>query len=228
MDCRLCTWLCDWLCKDSPVRGDTVWEKSHNWDRSASNDYELWQEEPDRERITEADLLFKSNPGAAICAYKALASLGSVWSMQILAHCHEYGQGVGRDLALAENWYDQAINSGSWMATLGLARTLQKQGHFAECIEVLEGGVSGDFTPAFFWLPWYRLKQSNRRKTFAEILPLLEHAADEGHPAAQFHLSRWMILGKFGFRRIPEGFRRVNEFMNLMRAADGPAVPITT
>lgn len=227
MNCSLCKWLCGWLCKDSPVRSDVVWEKSEDWERAESNEYDLWEEEPDRERVEKANTLLDSDPQAAFLELVQLASAGSVWSMLTLAYCYEWGRGTECDLILTEHWYVEAMNAGSWMATLHLARVLQKQGRFAECFEILEDGVRSNFTPSFFWLAWYRLRISYNRKTFGEILPNLIRASEEGHPAAQLYLSRWMMLGKFGFRRIPEGFRRAGNFISSMRSAESDDVTQT-
>lgn len=92
------------------------------------------------------------------------------------------------------------------MATIYYARLLAELGHHDDCERTLENGVASDFVPSYFWLAWFRYQQSKTAKVRREVRPLLEHAAEKGHPEAKFLLARWMVLGKLGLRDIPRGF----------------------
>lgn len=93
------------------------------------------------------------------------------------------------------------------MATIHYARLLAELGHHDACERTLENGVASDFVPAYFWLARCRYEQSKTPRVRREVRPLLEYAADKGHPEAKLLLARWMGLGKFGLRDIPRGWR---------------------
>lgn len=93
------------------------------------------------------------------------------------------------------------------MATIHYARLLAELGHYDHCERTLENGVASDFVPAYYWLAWYRYERSKTTKVRREVRPLIEYAAEKGHPAAKALLARWMVLGKFGLRDIPRGCR---------------------
>lgn len=95
------------------------------------------------------------------------------------------------------------------MATIHYARLLTELGHHDACERTLENGVASDFVPAYYWLAWYRYQRSKTRKVRREVRPLLEYAAEKGHPEAKLLLARWMALGKLGLRNIPRGCRLV-------------------
>ncbi len=105
------------------------------------------------------------------------------------------------------------------MATRYYAQLLAKHQYFAECEAVLNDGVDQDWIPAFFWLADFRLRQSRSRKTYREIQPLLEYAAEQGHPWAQLLLARLMVKGKFGFGLMLRGYRLFREQVKLCVSA---------
>ena len=85
------------------------------------------------------------------------------------------------------------------MATIHYARLLAELGHYDACERTLENGVASDFVPAYFWLAWCRYEQSKTTKVRGEVRPLLEYAAEKGHPEAKILLARWMALGKLAY-----------------------------
>lgn len=139
--------------------------------------------------------------------------------MQKVAKFYEWGTAVEASPEWALVYYHRAICAGSWMATLGYARVLQERGEFEQCDAVLEDGVRLGFIPSYFWLAWYRYKRSPNRKTRFAVLPLMQRAADEGHPFAKYILGRWMARGELGLRNIPRGFRMFREFLRHHREA---------
>jgi TPR repeat protein len=186
-----------------------LWAKSEAWERARSNDSDLWAEEParNRELIEQAYETHKTDPAAAFRLYLEAAEAGSAWAMEAVAWHYETGSAVPADFDKAQDYYRRAIGAGSWMATIHYARLLADHGHHDICESVLKDGVSSDFVPACFWLARLRYERCRRRKPNPEIRPMLEHAAKAGHPAAQVMLARLMILGKFGLRAIPAGFK---------------------
>ena len=213
-NCVLCKWLLRWLApKLTSGAGNCISDKSTAWEWVHSNDYELWEREPDTDRLKQADALGVSDPAAAFEIYRDLAEQGSIRAMHQVAWQYGFGKGklVAPDYDLAADWYIKAISAGSWMATRYYAQFLAMHRHFAHCEAVLQDGVTNEWVPAFFWLAWYRHEQSRSRKTYREIEPLLGHAAQHGHPFARLLLARLMSTGKFGLRKIPRGIRLYRE-----------------
>jgi TPR repeat protein len=212
-DCYLCKWARSWFGPQIDSAGDCLIDKSNVWERSHSNEPELWTLEPDPDRLNDARAIERSDPKASFPTYLDLAHHGSVGAMLAVAWHYGFGKGaaVERDFSLAAQWYIRAIEAGSWMATRYYAQLLAKHRYFADCEKVLNDGVDKNWPPAFFWLAWYRQKQSRSRKTYREIEPLLEYAAGQGHPLAQLWLARFMMTGKFGFGRIPHGIKLFRE-----------------
>lgn len=214
MKCRLCKWLCDWAC--GPQHNSVeFWRESKRWEQDASNEWDLWvvDSEGVRERNKHANEVFATDQSLAFEMYKELADNGSTWAMQQTGWQYEFGQGVKRDLAMAEHYYYQALLAGSWMATLRLAKMLFDHGINEKWVGILENGVESDFIPAKFWLAWYRYKKSPRSKTALEVRPLMEQAAKAGHPGARMILARWKTQGKFGLYEMRQGFQ---EFRSLL------------
>lgn len=210
----LCKWLRSWLGPEFDAGGKyCIDDKSDVWERAHSNDAELWASEPDLDRLKEAGAISKSDPQAAFQIYLDLAQHGSVRAMLRVAWHYGFGKGavVTPDFRIAADWYIRAIRAGSWMATRYYAQLLAKHRYFAECEDVLDEGVKKNWIPAFYWLAWCRLQQSQSRKTYREVKPLLEYAAGKGHPWAQLRLARCMAKGKFGLRQIPRGFKLFRE-----------------
>lgn len=218
MACRLCTWLCDRFCADFNA---SIWDRSDAWEREHSNEYDLWSAETDRNRelIERAGALHDADPEAAFRIDLEAAQAGSIWAMELVGWHYDTGAVVQADFGQAQEYYCRALRAGSWMATIKYARLLAAHSHFDSCERVLKDGVEADFVPAYFWLAWFRYKQSRTRKTCREIKPLLEYAAEKGHPGATLVLARLMARGKFGFRAIPEGFRLFRESAALPVAA---------
>lgn len=210
MACRLCTWLCDRFCTEFNA---SVWDRSDAWERAHSNAYDIWSAETEANLalIERARLLNESDPEAAFRIRLEAARAGSVWAMERVGWHYHTGTAVAADFGRAQQYYHDALSAGSWTATIKYARLLAEHGHFDFCESVLEDGVRSDFVPAHFWLAWFRFKQSRSRKTCREIRPLLEHAAEQGHPGAKLVLARLMARGKFGLRAIPESFRLFRE-----------------
>ena len=192
---------------------DDMSEKADAWERVHSNYAEIWDNEPDPDRLRQAYAIAEAEPENAFQMYRNLADNGSITSMITVAWYYAWGNGkvIPPDDDQAYYWYKRAWAAGSWLATRDYARFVANRGNFAECEDVLKMGVEKDWTPAFYWLAHYRLKQSNSLKAHREVKPLLETAAERGHPWAQLLLARSMMRGKFGVREIPRGMKLMRE-----------------
>jgi TPR repeat protein len=210
--CIICEWLLNLTSKGTVYENGALWDWTYSWERAHSNAGSLWAKEADPDAVKRAYALLESDPVAGFQMCLDLAERGSTWSMIEVARAYRYGKGTARDLGLADEWYRRAIGAGSWIAARSYAQFLGDQGNFVACEEVLKDGVEKGWTPAFFWLAWYRRHPLRKQKNWREIRSLLEYAAEKGHPAAQFYLAILMSFGRFGFREIRRGSKLRDEF----------------
>lgn len=186
---------------------DRFWANSDAWERTASNETQLLSEESDQswKLIQRAGEIGDIDPASAFRLYLQAIESGSIWAMERVGWHYWAGIGVAADPYTALEHYHRAISRGSWTATISYARLLSELGHQDECEKVLEDGVASDFTPAYFWLAWTRSVHAKTPKVRRDVRPLLEYAAQQGHPAAKMFLARWMARGSLGLREIPRG-----------------------
>ena len=217
--CRICASVRRWLGIDPELSCEVLrqshFDQSNEWERSNSNQDELWWRDSDRNRALyeEAYACRDADPEAAFRMYLEAAESGSPTAMESVAWHYYTGTIVAADFDRAVDYYRRAIGAGSWMATIGYAHLLADHGHFDSCEAVLRDGVSSDFVPAYFWLAWLRYERSPTRATCREIRPLLEYAAEKGHPGAKQTLGRLLVKGKFGILSIPRGLGLLCETM---------------
>ena len=207
LSCKFCAFLCNRIVSSAGCA--SLWDKGEAWDRDESNEWELWLADPAevRELNVQASQLRSTDPEAAFQLYVRAADAGSPWAMEVVASHYQHGTVVEPNFDRMCEFYCRAIQSGSWMATIKYARTLDMYGYHDECDDVLRGGVDARFAPSFYWLARLRLTRSKSRKTCREVRPLLEYAAEVGHPLAAPLLGVMMMLGKFGFGQIQAGIR---------------------
>lgn len=155
--------------------------------------------------IQRAAKIEDSDGPAAFHLYLEAAEAGSTWSLYRVGWCYWTGTGVAADPWTALDYYHRAICGGSWMATIHYARLLAELGHHEDCERSLEDGVAYEFVSAYFWLAWFRYQRSRTSETCREVRPLLEYAAEKGHPGAKVVLAQWMAIGNFGLRNVPRG-----------------------
>ncbi|HEV7660504.1 MAG TPA: hypothetical protein VGO55_11730 [Allosphingosinicella sp.] len=216
--CTICAKLRRWLGMESKLSCETLWaahwNRSNAWERANSNQDELWWSDSGRNRalIEEARTHLDADPEAAFRMFLEAAEAGSA-AMEAVGWHYDTGTVVAADFDRAADYYHRAIGAGSWMATIGYARLLAEHGHFDACENVLRDGVRLDFVPAYFWLAWLRSERAPTRATCREIRPLLDHAAEQGHPGAMLTLARLMAKGRFGILAIPRGLRLLRETM---------------
>jgi len=201
-----------------------TWDKSEDWDIAHANRSELWDREPDVDRLREAGALSKAKDyTAAIQIWRELAELGSVIAMLDLGQCYEKAVAGSQDLDKAEYWYKRAFACGSQRAMVECAHFAASRKDYAACEAILQVGVEEDWTPALFWLAWYRHKQSESKETYRAIFPMLAEAARRGHPAARLIFANFMTRGRFGLLHVPRGFFRSMKFLWTIDGLDGTA-----
>jgi hypothetical protein len=212
--CRVCSWLCDRFCPENRAGSTAFWKASWQWEREASNEWDLWSADSDGNHalVDRAVDMYAMDRIAALQLYREAAEAGSVWSMEMVGWFYDSGAIGEPDYALARDYYYRAVCAGSWTATIRYAILLEKRGYHEDWPRVLEDGVRATFIPAYFWLAWFRYKHSRTRKMCREVRPLLEAAARNGHPGAKFTIALWKARGRFGLQEIPAGFRMLFGF----------------
>jgi TPR repeat protein len=207
--CGVCEWLRAFLCSGCELQEDAFWLKSDEWETDASNADELWEETSvaHSAEIRAANALWNSAPEQAFARFQKLASLGSVFAMEVVAWGFWSGTGVAQDKVAALEMYERAVSAGSWKATIGMARLLAELGRRAEWEALLEQGISANYVPAYFWKAHLTYRQAPGRLAARTVRPLLDYAIVAGHPGARLVLLRYMIRGRFGLRNIPRGLR---------------------
>ena len=221
MKCRLCKLLCNWLCgPEFAKETDEFWSASRRWERDHSNQWDLWMADSQevRQRNEHANEVFETDQRRAFEMRRELADKGSEWAMRAIGRQYELAQGVERDLAQAERYYYQALLAGSWMATLDLAKLLFDHRINEKWEGILENGAESNFIPAHFWLAWYRFKREPGMRAARKVSPLMEKAAEAGHPGARITLARWKAQGRLGLREMRQGFREFRALWSDFRA----------
>ncbi len=185
---------------------DLVWKKNFEWERGLGNGDAIWHAETDKDALEEALTLYKAqNSEGAFQIWSAVADRGSIWAMAELGRCYQLGSGVPEDAGKAELWYGRAAESGYLSAISRYVGFLQKRKDYAACEAAYAAAVAQDWPPALLRTAFYRIRQSRRREDFMMALPLLERASEAGSPMARRLLGNWMMRGRFGLRRVPEG-----------------------
>lgn len=217
--CSFCAKVRRWLGVDALPDCDALWlaqwQESNDWERAYAFHDELWWSDPEPvcALIEKMDDLVETDPEASFQLLQEAAEAGSAWAMHKVAWHYEIGTVVAADTDRALIHYYRSICAGSWLATIDYARLLADQGDYELSEEVLQDGVRLDFVPACFWLAWLRYERAPTRATCREIRPMLDHAAELGHPGAKLIRARFMAKGMFGLRQIPQGFKRLLEIM---------------
>lgn len=210
--CRLCEYLRLTASSEYLAKERRFYDSVENWEVEKSGGWEVYEPDnkPISKKMDEAYALLDGDRVAARTMFLDLANLGSVWSMYMTGWFYEFSADNWHDEEQALTWYHKAVCGGSWTATLAYAALLEKRGNFEDADAVLMDGVNVGFMPAVYRLAKLRYENSPSRATAQSVRHLLDSAISEGHPAAEVYLGRLMLLGKFGLRRIPEGWRRIS------------------
>ncbi|MEO0441246.1 MAG: hypothetical protein AAF067_10250 [Pseudomonadota bacterium] len=219
MPCKICNWLCDRFCPPE-LSSQSFWETTYRWEDEFARDWEPWEDDDIlRTQVSEAVELLKTNASQALELLIALADKGSVPAMRWVGYLYDGYPGIGENQEMAGEYYHRALCAGSWSSTISYANFLYRRGEHKYWPNVLEDGMAQGFVPAFFWYSWnkYRLRPSNR--VAHEVRPLMLIAVEAGHPGAELVLARWAARGRFGLRKIPEGFRLIPSIVAKASAA---------
>jgi tetratricopeptide (TPR) repeat protein len=197
------------LCKMCEAGKATINRKGLAWLRAQENVREMWDREPEevQERIRYAYGLFASDPVRYFQECLTLAESGSMWSANCLGAAFGLGVGTKRDLDQAEKWYRRAYEGGSDDALLQLGALYSRSRQYAKAAEVYRTGVERNWAPAMYRLAWVYSKCPGWRARRDEARTLLERAAVAGDISAKNFLAGLMARGRFGVRRVPDGFR---------------------
>lgn len=218
---RLSIWICDRFFSGHCTRiHDSMLEAPSEWEFAYSLDWEPWVDASDeiRELLEQGNAIRDADMEAAFRLWLQAADAGSIQAMVAVGQCYDYGAGAEKDFGLAQEYYYRALCAGSWRATIDYAWLLERHGHLEHAEHVLADGVRAEFIPAFFRLASFRYRHSKSRKTRREIRPLLERAAEAGHPGAELMLARLMAQGKFGFRERRRGFGQIRRIVRRFSA----------
>jgi TPR repeat protein len=189
---------------------------SRAWEIAQCNDGAVYSDDLLADAAEEARALTQINPPAGFSWMLRLAEQGSVWAMQIVAHDYQFGIGVAADETKAEDWLRRAFEGGSQSAQLYYGFRLMRRRAWREAEEVFRVGVVDDWAPAMYYFARAKIRQSGTRKTFAEVLPILERGTAKGSLDGELFLALQLMLGRGGLRRIPEGLRRSYAFIDLI------------
>ncbi|CAN5275337.1 hypothetical protein BH11PSE2_BH11PSE2_13170 [soil metagenome] len=195
-----------WRDSDDYPANRNEWEKA--WDYAQMNDDFVRAADPYLDELAEAQALLKDAPDHAISLIVDLARRGSVWSMLNLAGYYLHGEGTPVSFPDAEYWYRLAHEAGSDRGLLGYAWILHHRGAFDQEAEVYAVGVARDWGPALYRAAKHSLENARTLEERLALKPMLQRAADLGHPSAQLMLSRYMMRGRFGLRCVPAGIIR--------------------
>ncbi len=175
------------------------------WEYAQTNDWAVFDADPFKDELMEAIRLHAASPEEGFIRLLDFADRGSLYSTNYVAWSYASGTGVQRDDDQAQAWYRRAYEGGSDRGLLDYGQYLVAKGQTDEAEKVYEAGWERGLVPAV-----YRRIRLHLRPTMplAERLswrPSLEWAAQSGHPAARYLLSKYLFRGWFGLRGIPLG-----------------------
>jgi len=185
------------------------------------NTDDLFKADADQERLREFAALWESNPRDAFPEFVALAEAGSVWSMVRIGCGYRDGLGVRRDKRCAERWFDAAFDRGSDYGLIWSARMARSRGDFAKAKATLSVGVERCLLPAMVALAGLEIKTAKSSEDRERARSLLESAIANGFLPAKRAYACAMAHGAFGWRNIPEGFRRSRALVKVESDAVG-------
>jgi tetratricopeptide (TPR) repeat protein len=186
------------------------------WDYEQA-DLQLWDAEPDEDRLLDALRLWESAPARAFTELHVLAEQNSRIAINAIGECYYWGNGVATDRQEGERWFKRAFDLGSWRGLLNYGKALFHRRDFDDAKAVFHRGVEYEWGPAYYWLSRVEGAQSGLC-ALKRIRPQLERAADLGSPAAKSTVAALMSAGVYGVRQIPRGWRLLGEASKEQRA----------
>ena len=180
---------------------------------------DLFWADINQDQIRELSSLWDTDPRAAFRGFLTLAEAGSVWSMERVGWAYAAGFGVSRDKRSAEHWFDVAFRHGSDYGLVWSAIMARSRGDLAKARETLAVGVQRALPTAMVVLGNLELKAAKTDDDRERVKTLYETAIAKGFLPAEGAYARAMSRGTFGWRKIPEGFRRYRRFVKAMSDA---------
>ena len=207
-DCAFCRWM------DRTLPGPTNADRERleqNWDYEQA-DYQPRDTEPCQHSLTDALRALHADPAAAFPLLRNLADEGSPIAMNSVGEAYLWGRGVPIDQAEAGRWFKSAAEHGNLRATLTYGRLLLSRREFSEAEAIFGPAAEHGFGPAAYRLARGKLAQSKRRG-LRPARPLLERAVAQGSPAARSLFAAPMLLGLYGLRSVPRGWRLTRDHL---------------
>lgn len=186
---------------------DDLWAESAAWEASAPlpDGWPRDEQEELEQLLRMARELHDQDPAKALALELQAAERGSAQAMEMIGWRYWAGVGVDVDKGKAADFYCRALRGGNREATIGYARLSFELGRTRDWEGPLQHAADEGFVPAFFWLAWLRYQQNRSTRTRRRVFPLIESAANAGHPMAIFIRARWLMRGELGVHRIPHG-----------------------
>jgi tetratricopeptide (TPR) repeat protein len=165
------------------------------------------------EKIRLANALFEQRRFSdAFEMYRVLAESGSVSVQLRVAWMLQTGCGVKSNSDEAYHWYLQAAESNSPEALFYIGRFKRAEKQYEQALQYFEASARQNYAPSIYQLGvMYELGEgvdADINKAFTYY----DHAATMGHLRAQRDKAVFMLKGKFGLRRIPEGLLMLLRF----------------
>jgi len=130
------------LRKEVADRRSLLWDNVRRFDQDTSNSFDLWDKLPEevQDQYCEGYDLWDTDPEGAFALFEL--------------SCCERGNGTAKDGKRAKQFFRDAVEAGSWHATIHYARFLERAGDQELAYLTLEDGVDAEYTAAYFWLAW--------------------------------------------------------------------------
>jgi len=197
------------LRKEVADRRSLLWDNVRRFDQDTSNSFDLWDKLPEevQDQYCEGYDLWDTDPEGAFALFELSAANGNPSAMIAEAACCERGNGTAKDGKRAKQFFRDAVEAGSWHATIHYARFLERAGDQELAYLTLEDGVDAEYTAAYFWLAWLLYKAEPNRRMAREVFSMVEHAVAKGHPGGRWLKAKLLFKGHMGVMRVAEGYR---------------------
>lgn len=179
------------------------------WEYAQIDDWDLLDADPHGDEAKAAARLIDEAPAEGFERLLDFANRGSLYSMNFVGWCYAVGTGVTKDWDQAQAWYRRAFEAGSDRGLLEYGAYLVSHDRNDEAEKVYEAGWQRAFAPAVYRLIRLRLTPTLPPAERLAWKPSLEWAAEAGHPAARYMLSKYLFRGWFGVRGIPRGLKLI-------------------
>lgn len=192
----------------------------NKWEYAQANDWAIFDADPFKDELMPAIRLNDASPEEGFVQLLDFANRGSLYSTNYVAWSYAVGTGVQKDWDQAQAWYRRAYEGGSDRGLLEYGAYLASSGRNDEAEKVYEAGWQRGFVPAVYRLIRLRLRPTLPLAERLAWKPSLEWAADAGHPAARYMLSKYLFRGWFGLPGVPRGLRLVSAHLAAILRGD--------